>query len=281
MTIKIAIQNATELLRKSKNIDTYKIDAVVLLYNSLDVDKSFIYSHDDYEIPETKLKIFNKYIQRRTNNEPISYIIKKKEFYALDFYIDQNVLIPRPETEHIVEYIINNAPLSCSLLDVCTGSGCIPTAVKYHRNDISIEFSDISRKAIDIAIGNYKKITNESPCYYISDIFHNIPTQNKYNIICSNPPYIKSSMINTLSKDVKNYEPIIALDGGKDGLKYYFEIIEKAPKYLLDNGKLIFEIDEYVSKDIINKIKHDKRISHYNIIKDYANIDRVLIVSYK
>ncbi len=280
MTIKEVLSRASNQLRKHK-IKSYQLDSIVLLIDTLKVDKVFLYSHDNYNLSKNEFYEYQEKINRRIKREPIAYIIENKEFFGLNFRVNKNVLIPRPETELIVEYIINNISHNGSLLDICTGTGCIPISVKYHRKDIKVYLSDISVKALDIAIENYKTILKKDPIYYESDLFKNIPQKFKFDCISANPPYVKSNDISMLDIDIKNYEPLVALDGGIDGCNYYKNILDNAIKHLNPNGILIMEIDDKVYDNIKQYYEKPEMLTKWKyleVIYDYKQIKRVLVL---
>lgn len=227
------------------------------------------------EFSEQELEKINLAIEKRLNHIPIAYIFGKTEFYGLPIIVDENVLIPRLDTEILVEKIIeeiNNCSEKVEILDIGTGSGVI--AITLAKNTSSkVTAVDISSKALKIAKQN--AIQNNVEVEFIeSDLFDNL-IGRKFDIIVSNPPYIESNVIEDLMPEVRNYEPILALDGGKDGLEIYRKIVNDAGKYLNKNGKLFFEIGynqgESVSRLMQNKFKN------IVVIKDYLNNDRVVV----
>ncbi|MFW5800089.1 MAG: peptide chain release factor N(5)-glutamine methyltransferase [Spirochaetota bacterium] len=252
---------------KNNNLPSPRLDSEVILMNVLNVNKTFLYAHPEYEISDDKISTINGYINRRSKKEPIAYIIGQKEFYGLTFKVNSNVLIPRPETEHMVDYIINNIPQNASLLDICTGTGCIPVSIKYYRPHIKVAFSDISKLALDIAIYNYKTHIGKKPVNYKSDLFSNIPKNKKYNYISANPPYVKTDIYNFLEENVKNYEPRLALDGGISGLRYYSQIIKESHSYLTNNGKLVLEIDPEVYPGLEKLLKDTNNSKNFILEK--------------
>ena len=230
------------LLLKNNNIESHLLDAELIISNILGVSREFLITNDKLSISKKDVQKYNKAIKRRINNEPVAYITGKKEFWSEDFLVNYGTLIPRPETEmmiyHIVNYFKNK---KANILDIGTGSGCLLLSIlkelKFSRG-IGI---DISSKAIKIAQKNSSRLHlfNRSK-FKIFDIREF--NQGKYDLIVSNPPYIPKREIKNLSKDIINYEPIIALDGGKDGLDLIKKVIYKSKYLLKKNGLFALEI---------------------------------------
>lgn len=212
--------------------------------------------------------------KKRVKGAPTNKILKNQVFYGRDFYIDNNVLAPRVDTEFVVSEALEYIKKESKVLDLCTGSGIIAITIK-KESGANVFASDISSKALKIAKKN--ALTNEAEVTFVqSDMFENI-MEKGFDLIISNPPYIPSKDVSCLSKEVKDYDPIIALDGGEDGLDYYRIIEKNLSLYLLEEGKLILEIG-YDEGESIKEL-----FSNYNTIikKDYEGNDRVAIISYK
>lgn len=250
----------------------------MLLKNILHVDSTYLIINSEKEIEE---KIENKYkneIEVLKCGMPLQYITNKQEFMGLNFYVDENVLIPQPDTEILVEEVlekIKDTKNEMSILDICTGSGAIGISLAKNIDNVNVTMSDISEEALKIAQKNAKTNNVLDKCEFIkSNMFENI--ENTYDVIVSNPPYIKSKVIKTLGKEVQN-EPLIALDGGEDGLDFYKIIIQTAYKHLKKNGILALEIGYDQKEEVINLIKeNDKYIDIYSK-KDLAGNDRIII----
>ena len=260
---------------KQKNIEDSALKSKVIIANVLKVNKEYLITHDNEELEE---KIVNKTIQDINElilGQPIQYITKNQEFYGLNFYVDKNVLIPQPDTETLVEEVINIAKKieEPQILDLCTGSGAIAISIKKNIQKARLTASDISNKALEVAKINKEK-NNVEIDLIESDIFKNI--NQKFNIIVSNPPYIKTDVIYTLDKEVQK-EPKIALDGGQDGLYFYRIIINEAYKYLDDNGYLCLEIGYNQKEDVINLIEKSGKYNNIYSKKDLAGNDRIII----
>lgn len=234
--------------------------------------KEYLISHDGEEISSCDVEKFKCCIRKLINGVPIQYVIGFQEFMGIEFEVNENVLIPQPDTEILVYEVLNIARKYSKpkILDLCTGSGAIAISLSRSIPSAQIWASDISEEAIKIAKRNdkYNKVT-----FVHSDLFENIST--KFDIIVSNPPYIKSDEIKTLSKEVQN-EPKIALDGGKSGLDFYEKIINNANKYLTSQGHLCLEIGED-QKDAVLKIFKTSNIwTEIETYKDLGNNDRVI-----
>ena len=223
---------------------------------------------------------FFEFINRRCAGEPFAYITEYKEFMKLNFKVSEDVLIPREDTEILVQELINRVNLkefkeeeSIKILDMCTGSGCIAISLAKYIKNAKVTAVDISSKAISIAKEN--AIKNDVAVNFIeSNLFENVQEQ-KFDIIVSNPPYIKKEVIDSLQVEVKK-EPIIALDGGESGLEFYQKITSEALKYLRENGILAYEIGYDQGRDVM-KIMADKGFVDIKVIKDLSMNDRVVI----
>lgn len=279
MKIKDVLKIGIESLNQIK-IEDASLKARILLANILDKNKEYLLIHDEEEINKKIVNLYMQKIEELKNHKPIQYIIKKQEFMGFDFYVDENVLIPQPDTENLVEevlFIINSIKdKSLKILDLCTGSGAIAISLSKILNSdkILIYGSDISEKALKIAQDN--AIQNCSKVVFLkSNIFNEINNNYKFDIIVSNPPYIETKTIEELSEEVK-YEPHLALDGGEDGLYFYREIIKNAKKYLNPNGYLAFEIG-YNQKKQVEKLLEENGYKNIYSRKDLSGNDRVVV----
>lgn len=260
---------------KTHNIETPIVIARRLMCFFLNQDKVYLILHSDEQVSEEKEKAFLEAVDKLVNNIPIQYIIKKQEFMKMEFYVDENVLIPRADTEVVVQEAINiiNDNKLKNILDMCTGSGAIAISIAKYTGASKIVAVDISKKSLTIAKKNAIKNEVLDKLEFISsNMFKNINEQ--YDLIISNPPYIRKQDINNLEENVKK-EPIIALDGGDDGLSFYRIIEKEAYNHLKENGHLVLEIG-YDQKEAVTNILSEK---YTDIIckKDLAGNDRVII----
>lgn len=271
-----------ELIKKStiklkeNSVDDYSIKLKIIIgyFFNIPINKIIVYMNK--EISSKEELEFEKILQKVIEGIPVQYITNRQEFMGLKFYVDKNVLIPQPDTEILVEHVIeycNKINYSLKILDLCTGSGAIAISLAKYIKNANIYATDISENAIEIANKN-AKINKVEINFIKSDMFENIEEKD-FDIIVSNPPYIKTSVISTLSNEVKN-EPHIALDGGKDGLKFYNIICEKAEKYMNRNGIIFLEIGYDQKENIMNIFK--KKYREVYCLKDLNNNDRVIIV---
>ena len=253
-----------------KNLD--RTEAFLILEHVLNMSKNEILIHLDNKVNDDEEKLINNIVERRLAKEPLQYVIHAQYFFGNKFYVNENVLIPRADTEILVEEVLRLANNSNKILDLCTGSGCIAISLKKANNNLEVIASDISKKALTVAMLN-AQLNRAKVNFLQSDLFENI--NEKFDIIVSNPPYIRTSDICKLQDEVK-FEPHIALDGGNEGLDYYIEIIEKAKKYLLENGLIALEIG-YNQANEVSEILKENGYKNIRVIKDYGNNDRVVI----
>lgn len=274
MKIGDLLTQGTDLLRENK-IRTCVLDAQLLLAHYLKVDKLFVINNRKCDLAE-----YDGYfdlLARRANHEPMAYILGEKEFMSLNFYVDKNVLIPRPDTEILVEEvmeIIKNKRKKA--LDIGTGSGCIGVSLLANCKHLSVVGADISDEALKIAKKNAdnNKVGKRFSTLKI-DILNETPDK-KFDIIVSNPPYIEPEVIETLESDVKDYEPYQALYGGEDGLDFYRRISKLGKEILNDKYLIALEVGHTQSKAVIEILKNDG-YENITAIEDLSGIERVII----
>ena len=258
------------------------LDAQLLLMEVTGLSKVELITKDCQELNENQIEYYKELVKRRENHEPIQYILNKTEFMGLNFYVDKNVLIPRADTELLVEealFYIENKNLKTAI-DLCAGSGCIGISVAKLSGIEKMTCVDISQEALAIAQKNAISNGVEQKINFTkSDMFTDIRSNKKeVDILLSNPPYIETEIIKTLENNVKNYEPKLALDGKDDGLYFYRIIAKNAKDYLTDEGIIILEIGYNQKKSI------EKLFENYDDIiikKDYAGLDRIAIIRKK
>ena len=279
MTIKDII---IEYSQKLEHIsDTPRLDVEILLEKALgDVDSLYIRLNLNKEVTEDEFNIFNNLIEDRLNGRPIAYIVGNREFMGLDFYVQEGVLIPRPDTEALVEEIIElcKDKKDLSLLDIGTGSGAITVSLAKYLNNADVKSFDISEIALEIGKKNAINNNVEDKIEFIkSDLFSAIKdTDIQFDVIVSNPPYIPKKDIETLHTQVKDYEPYNALEGGEDGLDFYRQITEESVKYLKQDGILAYEVGHDQAQDVAEIMKNNGYTKIYTK-KDLQGIDRVVI----
>lgn len=281
MKIKEVVEEGKKALDEINLEDSGIISRELLCY-LLNKSKQYLVINMNEELDNDIYKTFIENINKIIAGTPIQYITNKQEFMGLEFYVDENVLIPQPDTEILVENVINicnNIKESkTKILDLCTGSGAIAIALSHELNsrgtELEVFASDISENALEVAHKNNKK-NNTKVQFIHSDLFRNI-SDDDFNIIVSNPPYIRKNIIQTLSEQVKN-EPIIALDGGTDGLFFYRKIAEQARKHIRNNGYLCLEIGYDQKEEVLNLLKQFKEYRDTKTIKDLSGNDRCII----
>lgn len=274
MVIKECVARATEIL-KNAGIDTCVLDARVLMCNTLGKDDIYIAVNGDKAVSKSDEERFFALVGRRALYEPVAYITGEKEFMSLMFFVDKNVLIPRPDTEHLaeltIELIEKNGFSTAS--DFCTGSGAIAVSVAKACENVAMTGIDISPEALGVAERNRVRHKAENVRFMQADILKPADI-GKYDIAVSNPPYISGEEMKYLDKTVDEYEPHIALYGGEDGLDFYRRITENAPRFLNGGGVLAFEVGHTQARAVAELMK--KEFADINIRKDYGGIERVV-----
>ena len=263
-----------------------RLDAEVLLGHLLNKTRLQLYLHFEMPVFQEHLTPFRELIKKRIEHTPVSYITNRKEFLSLDFYVDERVLIPRPETEQLVETILaTKTDTAQRLLELGTGSGAIATSLAVHQPEWNIVATDISEPALAVAQKNAETHACTAQITFLSgDLFEPIktidkPEQRQFDWIVCNPPYIKRAERESLSPDVRDYEPEIALFAGDDGLAVIRRLIAEAPQYLAPNGKLIFEIGDTQSNCVQSLMNAEPAYCTYELLKDYAEKDRLVLAS--
>ncbi|MDO5724846.1 MAG: peptide chain release factor N(5)-glutamine methyltransferase [Tissierellia bacterium] len=274
MVISELLNKGNDLLNRA-DIENHKNEVKLILCKLLDKDQSFIHSYPDYELDKEIESKFFDIINKRVKAYPLQYIFGELDFYNLKLKVSESVLIPRKETEILIEKIIDIAKEfeEPKILDMATGSGAIAITLAYNILNSKIKALDISEDALNIARINKENYKLNNLELFKSDLFENV--NERFDIIVSNPPYIKTSDIKDLQREIQ-YEPKIALDGGTDGLKFYKIIISKAYKYLNSGGYLAFEIGSDQAK-LIDSLLNDYGYTDIKVIKDYAGHDRIII----
>lgn len=280
MKIKDVLSNGISIL-KENNIEDSNMKARIVLSDLLNKNKEYLMIHGDDEIEDGLNRIFLEKIERLKNHEPLQYVINRQEFMGFEFYVDENVLIPQPDTENLVEEVIllsdkirKNKKIELRILDLCTGSGAIAISISKLIKKSLVYASDISKEALKIAEENSSR-NAANVLFFESNLFSKISKLYKFDIIVSNPPYIEKDVIKTLSEEVQK-EPIIALDGGEDGLDFYRKIVKDAKEYLNPDGYLAFEIG-YNQKEAVEKILKEGGYRNIYSRKDLSGNDRIIV----
>jgi len=267
-------------LLKEKNISSHVLDTELLLSKSLNKSREELLINLDQNINKRDLTNFNKYLIRRSNKEPIAYLLGEKEFWSKKFFVNKDTLIPRPETELLVEKLVTiYKEKRITILDIGTGTGCIIASLLSELKNSSGTAVDISREAILVAKKNACKFKVSDRIKFLHKPFEELYGK-KFDLIVSNPPYIKRMDIKNLSDDIKKFEPRMALDGGNDGLDLIKKVIYKSMEILKINGTLALEIgDEQIKK--VSKILIDNKFRIKCVIKDYENNVRCVLAEYR
>ncbi len=276
MNIENILSEGINILQKNK-IANPQLDSEILLSNSIKRDKKHIILNPKEVLNSEQLGKFKNLIERRKKGEPIAYIINKKEFWKDEFFVNKDVLIPRPDSELMIEQVLKiySKDVQLQVLDIGTGSGCILLSILKERSNFYGTGIDISKKSINVSKFNAKQLnlTNRVKFFHSSvDNFNN----GKYDMIVSNPPYIKQLSFKYLERDVVNFEPKLALSGGFDGFSKIRRVINKASILIKKKGKFILEIG-FNQKNKVIKILKEEGFYVNKAIKDYGNNDRCII----
>ena len=265
----------------SSKLKNSKIEAEILLCHVLRKDLKYLILNPDYILDNEKSALYKNLINRRKLNEPVAYILKRKEFWKNNFYVDKNVLIPRPDTEILIQETLKLVKKyqNKKILDIGTGSGCLIISILKELHNVKGVAIDVSKKALKVAEINAKLHHLENRIKFYKSSVDNF-YKGKYDLIVSNPPYINNLSIKYLAKDIVNYEPMVALRGGLDGSLLLYKVIKKSSSLLKVGGKLLLEIG------FDQKFKAMKQLRASNfyvnkIVKDYNNIDRCIVSTKK
>ena len=279
MKVLDAIKTGSKLL-KEKNIPTYILDSELLLSKSLNKSREELLINLEQNVNEKDLVNFNKHLIRRSKNEPIAYLLGEKEFWSKNFFVNKNTLIPRPETELLVEKLVTlYKKKRVAILDIGTGTGCIIISLLSELKNSKGTAVDISSKALFVARKNALKFKLSERIKFLNLNFEDIHGK-KFDLIVSNPPYITRNGIKNLNDDIKKFEPRMALDGGNDGLDLIKKVIYKSKEILKINGTLAIEIgNEQLNK--VSKILIRNKFIIKCVIKDYKENVRCVLAEYR
>jgi release factor glutamine methyltransferase len=284
-TIKELLKVTTDYLEE-KEIESPRLSAEILLAHQLDIDRVKLYLRFDQPLHEREVAGYRSLIKRRLSREPIQYITGVQEFWSMDFAVGPQVMVPRPETELLVEHVLalcrqkRSTEGSCGrILDLGTGCGAIAVAIARELEEVVVWATDISQGALDIARRNAKRHGVEGQMEFVlSDLWQNLSNQElTFDVIVSNPPYIKSEAIDSLPPEVRDYEPRQALDGGEEGMLYISDIIEEAPRYLNPGGWILLEMDPEQTTKALGLIEASNGYLQMVRLKDYSHNHRVVM----
>ncbi len=272
MTFEVALRHGKRALREA-GVPDFRLDAWYLLEYACKIDRSYFYLHAQEEMDEGKAREYQILIKKRCERVPLQYITGSQEFMGLEFKVNPNVLIPRQDTEVLVEEALKAIEPGMSVLDLCTGSGCvIISLMKFAKGPVTGTASDISKKAILLAKENAKRHQVEVALVR-SDLFSGL--EGKYDMIVSNPPYIPTAVIDMLMPEVKDFEPREALDGHEDGMHYYREIVREGKEFLNPNGYLYFEVGHDQGSQVAF-LMEENGFRNVRVIRDLAGNGRVV-----
>jgi release factor glutamine methyltransferase len=258
---------------KAADISDWKTDSRLLLEYACGTDFNFLYTNPDFEVSNDKETLYKEYIDKRLTHVPVQHITGSQCFMGLDFKVTPDVLIPRPDTEILVEEVLKDLHDGMRILDMCAGSGCILLSLLKYSNDCTGQGVDISPSALKVARENAEKLGISGAEFIESDLFQNV--SGKFDILVSNPPYIKTSEIEGLMPEVSKYDPFIALDGHEDGVYFYKKILEGAGGFLNRGSLIAFEIGNDEGEAVSGLMK-EAGLKNIEVIKDYGGNDRVV-----
>jgi release factor glutamine methyltransferase len=275
MNIENILNEGISVLKNVK-IPNPQLDSEILLSNSIKKDKKHIILNSKEHLTLEQIERFKNLIERRKKGEPVAYLINKKEFWKNEFFVNKDVLIPRPDTELIIEQVLNiySKDSNLQILDIGTGSGCIILSILKERPNFYGTGIDISKKSINISKLNAKQLNIKSRIKFIHSSIDNFRL-GKYDVVVSNPPYIKLLNLKYLEKDI-NFEPKLALSGGFDGFSKIRKVVNKTKTLIKKNGKFILEIG-FDQKNKVKKILKEEGFYVNKTIRDYGNNDRCII----
>lgn len=272
MTYSEALRKSTDYLIEAGIADA-ETDARLLLMYVSGKDRTFFLAHGDEELIEREETLYQLLTEKRGGHVPVQHLTGTMNFMGLDFDVAENVLIPRIDTEYLVEEAMTYVEDGARVLDVCTGSGCILLSLMKYKNDISGVGVDVSDDALALSRKNAEKLGVENVQFIKSDLFQNV--EGKFDYILSNPPYIRRAEIDGLMDEVRLHEPHLALDGGEDGLDFYRKIAHEAKDYLESEGRLFFEIG-FDEGDALREILSAEGYKDIEVVRDYSGNERVV-----
>ena len=273
MTYRQLYEYGVEKLEEA-GIEEAKLDARLILEYICHTDRNTLLVHGDSERNEMEEQFYRMCIDKRATRIPLQHITGEQEFMGLTFRVNQHTLIPRQDTEILVEEGMRHMFDGMRILDMCTGSGCILLSLLKYSNECEGTGVDISEEALKVARENAQRLGLKAD-FIQGDLFENVP-EKRFDMIISNPPYIETAVIETLMPEVREHEPMQALDGMEDGLFFYRKIVEKAGEFLGKGGWLLFEIG-YNQGDAVSNLMTAQGFQNVEVVKDYAGLDRVVL----
>ena len=276
MRIQTAIEDGERILKKN-NIKTFRIDAEILMSTSIKKDRKYIFLNLNNKLCEESIKIFKKNIQKRSTGKPIAYIVGEKDFWKYSFKVREGVLIPRPDTELLIEEVLKltKNKSNLNLLEIGIGSGCVLLSILKEKKNFYGTGVDLSKKCVELSKINAFNLGLRNRVKIFETDIDNF-NHGKYDLVISNPPYINKIKLKYLEKDVKNFEPILALNGGLDGMSVIRKVINKSSELIKKNGILVLEI-AFNQKNKVVKLLEQKGFYINKVLKDLANNDRCII----
>ena len=268
--LKSALESAILYLQK-QGVEEARQDAWLLLEYVCGISHSTYFVHSEDEMPKQQEQ-YEALVRKRGEHIPLQQLTGEAWFYGIPFFVNEHVLIPRQDTEILVEEALRGLPKDARILDLCTGSGCILISLLVTREDCTGIGADLSEKALQVAEKNGAQAGGRAS-FVKSNLFENI--EGTFDVIASNPPYIRTDVIETLMPEVRDHEPRMALDGSADGLVFYRKITEQAGSYLKEGGKLCFEIG-YDQGDEVRELMETHGFADVQVLKDLAGLDRVV-----
>jgi release factor glutamine methyltransferase len=281
MTI-LEILNLKTRELKGHRIENPRLNAELLLAHAMKLSREGLYTHLHCGLGEKEREDFEQLFQRRLSGEPLQYVLGKQEFWSIDLKVDPRVLIPRPETELLVDQalsVLSQGPLERKpvVLEIGTGSGAIAISIAKGMKAVSVIATDISMEALCLARENAERTGAHGQIRWVrGDLFSPFRKNQGFDLILSNPPYVARSAIRHLSREVQDFEPLIALDGGEDGLDFYRKIISQASCYLRQGGWLLLEIGQGQGSEVSKHINGIGHFSEPRLLQDLSGIDRVV-----
>lgn len=254
-------------------VEEAALDARLLLEFVCGTTRNDLLVHGDREVEAAQQERYSGLIEKRSERIPLQHLTGVQEFMGLDFFVNEHVLIPRQDTEILVEEVMKHLHDGFRILDMCTGSGCILLSLLHYSNDCIGVGADISEEALRVARRNAENLQKQQANFVQSDLFENV--EGKFEIIVSNPPYIRTDVIPALMDEVRLHEPVAALDGGEDGLFFYREVIAQSKNHLCGGGQLFFEIG-YDQKEAVTGLMEEAGFQNVTAVRDFAGLDRVV-----